>query len=110
MQYSSEPSYSIRIESSGDRFQKTVVKDLKLDVASTVAENAPLKLGSVTQEVDVTGGMQLVDTTTASVLQVIDNKTVQDIPLNGRHFVNLVYQNGDFGSARHLPSGLKPIF
>ena len=80
-----------RIEISAEGFQKLVIRDLKLDVATTVTENAQLKLGSVTQEVDVTGGIPLVDTTTVSVGQVIDNKTVQDIPLNGRHFVDLVY-------------------
>jgi len=43
--------------------------------------------------------MPLVDTTTISVGQVIDNKTVQDIPLKRSPFVDLVDQNGDFGSA-----------
>ena len=79
-----------RIEISAQGFQKVVVKDLRLNVATTVTENVQLKLGAVTQEVDVTGGIPLVDTTTVSVGQVIDNKTVQDIPLNGRHFVDLV--------------------
>jgi hypothetical protein len=80
-----------RIEIRAQGFQKFVVRDLRLNVATTVTENAKLQIGSVTQEVDVTGGIPLVDTSTVSVGQVIDNKTVQDIPLNGRHFVDLVY-------------------
>lgn len=84
------PPAVYRIEISAEGFQRVVVNNLKLEVATTVTENAQLTLGSVTQEVDVTGGIPLVDTTTVSVGQVIDNKTVQDIPLNGRHFVDLV--------------------
>ena len=79
-----------RIEISAGGFQKFVIQDLKLDVATTVTRNAQLTVGSVTQEVEVTGGIPLVDTSTSSVGQVIDNNTVQNIPLNGRHFVDLV--------------------
>lgn len=84
------PPDTYRIEISAQGFQKRVIKDLTLAVATTVTENAQLTVGSVSQEVDVTGGIPLVDTTTVSVGQVIDDKTVQDIPLNGRHFVDLV--------------------
>lgn len=80
-----------RIEVSAQGFQTSVVKDLRLDVATTVSENVRLQIGSVTQNVEVTGGEPLVDTSTVSVGQVIDQKTVQDVPLNGRHFVDLVY-------------------
>jgi len=80
--------YTIEVSSRG--FQKFVVKDLKLDVATTVTQNARLQVGSITQEIDVPGGIPLVDTSTVSVGQTIDSKTVQDIPLNGRHFVDLV--------------------
>jgi len=88
--FSGLPPDVYRIEISAAGFQKVVVQDLKLDVATTVTENAQLQLGSVTQEVQVTGGIPLVDTSTSSLGQVIDNKTVQNIPLNGRHFVDLV--------------------
>lgn len=81
--------YHIQISAQG--FQTSVINNLKLDVATTVTENARLQLGAITQSVEVTGGEPLVDTSTVSVGQVIDQKTVQDIPLNGRHFVDLVY-------------------
>jgi hypothetical protein len=80
-----------RIQVSVQGFQTSVINNLKLDVATTVTENAHLQLGAVTQSVEVTGGEPLVDISTVSVGQVIDEKTVQDTPLNGRHFVDLVY-------------------
>ncbi|MGB6820915.1 MAG: carboxypeptidase-like regulatory domain-containing protein, partial [Candidatus Acidiferrales bacterium] len=50
--------YRVQITASG--FQTTVIKDLKLDVATTVTENTQLQVGQVTQEVTVTGGEPLV--------------------------------------------------
>ena len=37
----------------------------------------------------VTGSSPLIDTATVSVGQVMAERTVQEIPLNGRHFVDL---------------------
>lgn len=79
--------YQVTVNASG--FQSFVLKDLKLDVATTVTENIQLKVGEVTQEVVVSGGEPLVDTSTVTVGQVINQRTVQQIPLNGRHFVDL---------------------
>ncbi|HJU11702.1 MAG TPA: TonB-dependent receptor, partial [Candidatus Binataceae bacterium] len=79
--------YTVTISANG--FQSFVIRDLKLDVATTVTENAELKVGQVTQEVVVSGGEPLVDTSNVTVGQVINQKTVQQIPLNGRHFVDL---------------------
>lgn len=80
-------TYQINVSANG--FQGYVIKDLKLDVASTVTENVQLQVGTVTQEVTVSGGAPLVNTTTSAVSQVITQKTVQEIPLNGRHFLDL---------------------
>ena len=80
-------TYQITFSANG--FQNLVVTDLKLDVASTITENVQLKVGEVSQEVTVTGGAPLVNTSSVSVSQVITQKTVQEIPLNGRHFLDL---------------------
>jgi hypothetical protein len=80
-------TYQITFGASG--FQNYVVTDLKLDVASTITENVQLKVGEVSQEVTVSGGEPLVNTSSVSVSQVITQKTVQEIPLNGRHFLDL---------------------
>lgn len=79
--------YDVTVSANG--FQSYVIRDLKLDVATTVTENAQLKVGGVTQEVVVSGGAPLINTSTPTVGQVINQRTVQQIPLNGRHFVDL---------------------
>lgn len=79
--------YQVEISASG--FQTSVIKNLTLDVATAVTENMQLKVGQVTEQVTVTGGTPLVNTSNVTIGQVINQRTVQEIPLNGRHFVDL---------------------
>jgi len=79
--------YQVEVSASG--FQKGVIADLRLRVATTTTQNIQLKVGQVTDQVQINADAALVQTTTTSVGQVINDKTVQEIPLNGRHFTDL---------------------
>jgi hypothetical protein len=78
-----------RLEVSVPGFQTVRISDLKLDVATTVTRDVTLKVGQASETIEVQAQIPLVDTSTTSVGQVINDKTVQDIPLNGRHFTDL---------------------
>src|SRR5262247_132271 len=78
-----------RVEAKAPGFGSQTVNDLTLEVSRIVVQNFQLKIGDVTQRVEVTADSQTVETTTITVGQVINQKTVQEIPLNGRHFVDL---------------------
>jgi hypothetical protein len=78
-----------RVEVSQQGFETVAFTDLKLDVATIVTRNVELKLGTTTTTVEVQGGLPVVDVTTSGMGEVINDKTVQDIPLNGRHFTDL---------------------
>ncbi|MGB8438419.1 MAG: TonB-dependent receptor [Candidatus Acidiferrales bacterium] len=80
-------NYQITITASG--FQTLILKDLRLDVAMSVTKDLQLTVGAVSQQVEVTTAAPLIETSTTGVGQVINSKTVQEIPLNGRHFVDL---------------------
>src|SRR5207302_2656051 len=79
--------YNIGVTASG--FQKAVVTDLDLPVATSVTRNVQLKIGEASATVEITADAVILDTTTNSMGQVINDKYVQDIPLNGRHFTDL---------------------
>jgi len=64
-------------------------REVPLGPAQTVALNLKLSVGALAENVTVTGSSPLIDTATVSVGQVMAEKTVQEIPLNGRHFVDL---------------------
>ncbi len=79
--------YKVDVQAAG--MQRQIVTDLKLDVSRTVGQNFRLKPASVATEVTITGEAPVVDTSTMTVGQVLDPRTVQEIPLNGRHFVDM---------------------
>jgi hypothetical protein len=78
-----------RVEVRADGFQVHIINELTLQVSQIVAQNIQLKAGGVTQEINVTADAPIVDTSSIAVGQIINQKTVQEIPLNGRHFVDL---------------------
>jgi hypothetical protein len=87
--FSSVPIGVYRIQVEAEGFQTAVVKDLELQVATSVTKNIQLSVGQVAETVEITAQAALVETATPGVGQVINDKTVQEIPLNGRHFTDL---------------------
>jgi hypothetical protein len=83
------PVGTYRIEVRAPGFQSAVVHDVLVEVARTAVQNIQLALGGMAEELMVHGEAPVIETTTTSVGQVIDRRTVQEIPLNGRHFVDL---------------------
>jgi hypothetical protein len=83
------PIGTYRIEVKAPNFQTAVVSNLKLEVATAVTQNVQLKIGEAREIIEITSVAALVDTTSTSIGQVINDKTVQEIPLNGRHFTDL---------------------
>ena len=80
-------TYTIELHASG--MQTQTISNLVLEVGQNVRRDVTLTVGSTTTTVDVTGETPVIDASTITVGQVIDNKTTQQIPLNGRHFVDL---------------------
>ncbi len=77
-----------RIEAHLSGFQDQT-REVDLDVARTVVVNLRLSLRGVAESISVIASTPIVETSTVSVGQVISERTVQEIPLNGRHFVDL---------------------
>ena len=79
--------YQVQISAPG--FSQYTVKQVRVDVDQKATINAQLALTSAGETVQVDSGAAQLETQTMTVGQVIDPKTVQDIPLNGRHFLDL---------------------
>ena len=58
-------------------------------MAQSVTADVKLGLAATGEVVQVQGTAPILDAQTMTVGQVIDQKTVQEIPLNGRHFLDL---------------------
>ena len=79
--------YRIEAESTG--FKRLIRQEIVLEVQETAVVNLQLELGDVTESVTVTASQELIQTTEASQGQVIDQRRVVDLPLNGRDYVQL---------------------
>lgn len=70
---------------------KTIIKaDVILNVQSALSLNFVLPVGATSESVTVNAASFLLNTTDASVSTVIDRKFVENIPLNGRSFQDLI--------------------
>jgi hypothetical protein len=78
-----------RVEVTGVGFQKQLIKGLTLTVGQVVNQDFELKVGDVSQTVTVTAEHAMVEQSTISVGHVVDQRMVQDLPLNGRYFLDL---------------------
>jgi hypothetical protein len=80
--------YSISVAHAG--FTTATVPDFELQVAQRASVNTVLRVGAMTQKVIVQSSeIQLLNTQSSSVGQVIDTKAVAAMPLNGRQFWQL---------------------
>jgi Carboxypeptidase regulatory-like domain len=79
--------YQVQATASG--FSTYTVKKVTLDVDQRVTVNMALAVTSAGETIQVESTASQIETQTMTVGQVINKDTVQDIPLNGRHFLDL---------------------
>lgn len=76
-------SYNVVVESPG--FKVANVAGLDLRVGQSAEITARLELGQISEVVEVSSAAALLETTNATLGQVIENKQILDLPLNGRN-------------------------
>lgn len=79
--------YKVTIEKAG--FSTAVVEPFDLRVGETSRRSVSLQVGSVNQTVDVSAEAPLLETENGTVGQVITQKQIEELPLNGRNLVQL---------------------
>ncbi len=77
------------VTASFQGFQKTAQRGIVVNVSSAVVVDLTMKPGAVTETVEVTSSAPQLQTQDASVGQVVDGRTVNNLPLNGRNFTFL---------------------
>src|SRR5213080_3782232 len=110
-------SYNLDVTSQG--FQTTKQSGVQVNIGTNVSLNFNLKPGSQTETVEVTGAIPVLQTQDASVGQVVDQRSVNDLPLNGRNFTFLAQlvqgvnspqadTRGNAGSGAFSANGFRP--
>ena len=80
-------SYQLQISRSG--FQKQKRDGIVLLTGQTLDLHISLAVGSETQSVEVTSAAPLIQTASSSIQASVDQKQMQDLPLNGRNPLQL---------------------
>ncbi len=82
-------NYEIRAELAG--FQTSIRAGIALTVGRSAVVDIVLQVGEVAQAVTVTGEAALVDTTSATVSNLVTEAQVVDLPLNNRDLTSLAF-------------------
>ena len=98
-------SYELSVGAPG--FATAVSRDNQLLVNSSLTVNFTLKVGDVSQHIDVTANAALLQTENSTVGEVVDNRQVVDLPLNGRQFTQLILLTP---GAAYVESGQQSAF
>jgi hypothetical protein len=79
--------YSITVRAP--QFATVVQQPIQVTVSQTVRVNVRMELSSIEESVTVSGGAQLVDTSSNALGRVVTGRELVDLPLNGRNFTQL---------------------
>ena len=80
--------YRVDVEKTG--FKHLTRDAVPVEVEAAVRIDLAMQVGDVTQSVEVTASAPLLQTENASLSQVVETRSVQEMPLNGRNVLNLV--------------------
>ena len=80
-------SYEVRVSAKG--FQTLVEKQITLNVGAQQSLNLSLKVGQLTQSIEVNAALPDVQTSSSTISDTVDSKTVRQLPLNGRDWTSL---------------------
>lgn len=87
-----------RVTVTKDGFRKAQSNPTPLENGTILRINMTLQVGQLSQEVTVTGTAPVIQTDDASVNQILENRLVKEIPVEGRSFLNYAILSPAFNS------------
>src|SRR5438309_315512 len=72
-------SYEVRVSAKG--FQTLVQKEITLNVGAQQSLNVSLRVGQLTQSIEVNAALPDVQTSSSTISDTVDSKTVRQLPL-----------------------------
>src|SRR5258705_7457571 len=84
--------YTVSVEHTG--FRRSVRQGVTLSTGQVMALDIQLELGAVSESVNVSAAAAMIETRTSDVSQLVDSRTVEDMPLGDRRALNVVRISG----------------
>lgn len=100
--------YTVKVDLAG--FKTTTVANLSVEAGDRARADVKMQTGATTETVNVEAQTPLLQADSATVSSTVTAKAVQDLPLNGRNFVQLVQlvPGANEGPGNGLTSGNRP--
>lgn len=80
-------NYEVEGQSTG--FQREIRRGIQITVGRQAVVNLPMRVGAVTETVEVTGEAPLIETRTSTLGALVNQRTIESMPLNGRSWDQL---------------------
>ncbi|GAB4410241.1 MAG: hypothetical protein OHK0021_19800 [Bryobacter sp.] len=80
--------YTLTVEKTG--FQSALAQDITIELGRTSRLDVMLQVGQTTESVTISSAVPLLESDSSTVGQFIENKTIADMPLNGRRIGDLM--------------------
>ncbi len=93
------------LEVTGQGFEHYIQSGIVLAVGNDVQVNVALQLGTVNQEVRVSAAAGMVQTQETSISELVDQRRIVDLPLNGRQATQLILLSGGSANSPAFASG-----
>jgi hypothetical protein len=81
-------TYTVRVEVKG--FKAFERKNIQIEVGKDLRVDAVLQPGSASETITITEEVPMVDTTSTTLGGTLSNQIINDLPLNGRNYQNLL--------------------
>jgi Carboxypeptidase regulatory-like domain len=79
--------YTLKVEKTG--FRAVERRNIEVLVGSANRIDVALEVGEMTNTVEITGGAPVLQSENASIGTVIENRSIVELPLNGRNYLQL---------------------
>jgi hypothetical protein len=97
-------TYTLSVEAKG--FSKATQENVSLSIQQNLVADFTLTPGNVNQQVEVTTAQQQLQTEDASVGGVVEERAINDLPLNGRNYTFLAQLNAGVTQSQQDSRGL----
>lgn len=83
------PAGSCEVTAEAAGFRSEMIEDLRFEVGRTLVRDFFLRVGDQTEAVVVRADIPLIDQASSAVGHAVSSRTIQESPLNGRHYIDL---------------------
>ena len=99
-----------KLEAKAAGFKDYVQTGIELQVGNNIQINVSMQVGSVTETIEVKGVVNLVETKENSISQVVDQRRINELPMNGRQPTSLIFMVGAAAYGGNGDTGSKTFF